>query len=864
MIGTRITRFFQIFLINWLSCVSILLFLGFDVAAVNAQPKMFNVCDFGAIGDGETSNTEYIQKAINVCEESGGGTVYFPAGIYKSGTIFLKSNVHIYLETNAVLLESKDMADHPLAFENSYAHQTSAKRVFVHGIRVRNVTIEGFGVIDGNMARAINNRPGPLPVLFENSSDIALKDVTVRNAPVWSVAFFGCNQVDIIRVKCLNSRADGINIICCQNVLYDGVFIENAGDDPITIKNGSKGYSYDTRPDCGFLTENVVITNCVVKNCPHPAIKFGTGSAGIFRNIMITNCIFENTGALFTIQLMRPNHEQTEERVIENVTMSNIIARNIKEVFDITSMGVNVPIIQNLRFNNITIDGFQSPSKIYGLEEAPIRNISISNIQLRRNKASLPYWLHTKHVHNLEIADCEFNFLENINSVLKFEECSGLDWNNVKVSGLDDKEAAIQLMQSKEIKIRNSISPNVTTFVYAKGNKCHNIRLLNSDVENTKHPLMASDNVPENAFFPFASGVDVLEFKTDKKITSGECLHPRFTLRNNGDQGMFKACVMVEGKLSGSRWYWLNEGDILSDSITTNPLYRPGKYVIHMGGIKQNIVVKKSPANIIYGDTLEVISPASAGALTWVNVPVKNIGGTRARHKVQMIGEGKVVNEIKVTLEPGETKWVKLEHRFDNEGSHEIKVGDLPVWNLSTYTTTDARFYRTRDRIIIDAGGRWGNIEDQAVAYFNDVVGDYVVTAKLLNQDQTTGSYAAIGLVARNEMTDDESGGLNRHYRVPKYGAYKIWYLDTDGDGNVDTRSDGGHAYPPVWFRLEKQAKTFRAYTSSDGVNWLENRNQFNLDTADTVQDVGIYGSAFNPGGKLCRVEFESLKIENK
>ncbi|MEX2569394.1 MAG: glycosyl hydrolase family 28-related protein [Cyclobacteriaceae bacterium] len=58
----------------------------------------YNVLNFGAKGDGKTIDTKAIQNTIDKAAEDGGGTVYFPAGTYISGTLFLKSNITIHLE----------------------------------------------------------------------------------------------------------------------------------------------------------------------------------------------------------------------------------------------------------------------------------------------------------------------------------------------------------------------------------------------------------------------------------------------------------------------------------------------------------------------------------------------------------------------------------------------------------------------------------------------------------------------------------------------------------------------------------------------------------------------------------------------
>ena len=64
---------------------------------------MQNVRDFGATGDGKTSDTQAIQRAIDA-----GGEVVFPPGIYKSGTIYLRSHTGLRLEPGAVLLSGGD------------------------------------------------------------------------------------------------------------------------------------------------------------------------------------------------------------------------------------------------------------------------------------------------------------------------------------------------------------------------------------------------------------------------------------------------------------------------------------------------------------------------------------------------------------------------------------------------------------------------------------------------------------------------------------------------------------------------------------------------------------------------------------
>ena len=60
--------------------------------------RIFNISDFGAIGDGKTLNTEAIQNAIDACASVGGGRVLLENGVYMSGSITLKDKVDLHIE----------------------------------------------------------------------------------------------------------------------------------------------------------------------------------------------------------------------------------------------------------------------------------------------------------------------------------------------------------------------------------------------------------------------------------------------------------------------------------------------------------------------------------------------------------------------------------------------------------------------------------------------------------------------------------------------------------------------------------------------------------------------------------------------
>src|SRR5256885_1409724 len=66
--------------------------------------RVYDVRTFGAKGDGKTVDSPAINKAIEAAAAAGGGTVHFPAGVYLSFSIRLKSNIALYLDQGATII----------------------------------------------------------------------------------------------------------------------------------------------------------------------------------------------------------------------------------------------------------------------------------------------------------------------------------------------------------------------------------------------------------------------------------------------------------------------------------------------------------------------------------------------------------------------------------------------------------------------------------------------------------------------------------------------------------------------------------------------------------------------------------------
>src|SRR5947208_8615799 len=151
-----------------------------------AQPAtQFNVKNYGAAGDGSHSDTDAINKAITTASGSGGGTVLIPAGAYLSGTIQLQNNVTLWIDAGATILGTPNLVDYRWP---EGGREWDGSIILANG--VHNVALMGRGMIDGQNLmnpRGEEHIRGPHAVLFNNSKDIVVRDITIRDAGNYSL-----------------------------------------------------------------------------------------------------------------------------------------------------------------------------------------------------------------------------------------------------------------------------------------------------------------------------------------------------------------------------------------------------------------------------------------------------------------------------------------------------------------------------------------------------------------------------------------------------------------------------------------------------------------------------------------------------
>ena len=267
-----------------LALISSLLATVHSGAAAVMSNRVFNVRDFGAVADGESLDTDAINRAIEVCANNGGGRVLFPAGRFLSGTVHLKSRVELFLDTGAVLLGTTNLD----LYQSVHATNASPElpvsrwhRALILGQGVQDIAITGPGMIDGQHVfdpRGEERMRGPHTILLGSCRNFVLRDVLMTNAGNYALLFFFTDAVTVTNATFAGGW-DGVHFRgspkrWCQDVLITGCRFYT-GDDAIA----------------GSYWTNVLITNCVINSSCN-----GVRLIGPALHSAITHCDFPGPG----------------------------------------------------------------------------------------------------------------------------------------------------------------------------------------------------------------------------------------------------------------------------------------------------------------------------------------------------------------------------------------------------------------------------------------------------------------------------------------------------------------------------------------------------------------------------------------
>lgn len=510
----------------WISTVLLCLL---TTASVFGDDNTYDVRDYGAKPDGKTLCTKSIQKAIDECAKQGGGTVYFPPGTFLSGTIYMKSNVTLKLDSGSTLLGSTNLKDYPPTVQafRSYTDNYTDKSL-IYGEKLQRIAITGNGTIDGQGAAFKGPyKVRPYMIRFIQCRNVLVKNVTIRNSPMWVQHYLACDDVliDGITVRSrVNGNNDGINIDCCHQVLISNCNI-SSGDDAIVLKSTA-----------ARSCRNVTVSNCVLSSLCN-GLKMGTESNGGFENIVMTGCSIYDT-RLAGIALEIVDGGTMDRVVVSNITMNKVGAPIFMRLGNRArpfrkDIKPKMGVMRNITISNIEATGANPTGcAISGLPGHAIENVTISNVRLsfagggtKKDAARaipekttaypeysmfgrLPaYGFYCRHVKGLKLRNIQLQLAKSDKRhALVAEECENLSIDDLDAPFSPDAGAIIRLTNVKGALIRGCRPPTGTdTFLKLQGTKSQGVLLTANDLSGVNRVAEITPNVPKTALSQLAN-----------------------------------------------------------------------------------------------------------------------------------------------------------------------------------------------------------------------------------------------------------------------------------------------------------------------------------------------------------------------
>ncbi|MQM01796.1 hypothetical protein Taro_034552 [Colocasia esculenta] len=369
-------------------------------AAPLLRMRVFNLTEFGGVGDGVAMNTGAFECAVAAIAALGGGQLNVEAGVWLTGPFNLTSHMTLFLAEGAVILGVEDETCWPLmpplpSYGYGREHKGPRYGSLIHGQNLTDVVITGHnGTIDGQgkawwtkyRQKVLNHTRGPLVQLMW-SQNIVISNITLRNSPFWTLHPYDCKNVTIANLTILAPvyqapNTDGIDPDSCENVLIENCYI-SVGDDGIAIKSGWDQYGIKY----GRPSTNILIRNLVVRSNVSAGVSIGSEMSGGISNVTVENVVVWNSR-----RAVRIKTAAGRGAYIHNITFRNLIFDNVRvgiiiktdynehpdEGFDPKAF----PDINDISYTGIHGQRVRVPVRIQGSENIPVKGVSFRNMSV--------------------------------------------------------------------------------------------------------------------------------------------------------------------------------------------------------------------------------------------------------------------------------------------------------------------------------------------------------------------------------------------------------------------------------------------------------------------------------------------------
>ena len=370
-----------------------------------------------------------LQRAIDDLSENGGGRLCLPAGVYRSGALRLKSGVELHLESPETVLRfinTEIEENYPVVYSHWEATPCYNYSALLYAKDAHDIAVSGPGVLDGGADKnhwwdwhhqveeawsedradlqqsdrlalrrmnmeavpVLQRRFGPGHYLrpnfvqFLNCERVLLRDVTLKNSPMWQLNPVLCRSVivDGVTLSSHGSNNDGCDPESCC-----GVWIKNCrfdtGDDCISLKSGRDRDGQTTNTPC----ENVLIEDNEFLD-GHGGIALGSEMSGGIRMVLADGNRFSSPNLTYALRL-KTNARRggfVEKIMLSNSVMDAVHGAAIHGtmLYEDGRNGSSLPIFRDITIENIEAHGGDYGVFLEAFPEVPITGLTLRNIRI--------------------------------------------------------------------------------------------------------------------------------------------------------------------------------------------------------------------------------------------------------------------------------------------------------------------------------------------------------------------------------------------------------------------------------------------------------------------------------------------------
>ena len=390
------------------------------------ESNVYDIKDYGASTDRE-DNSQAINKAAADAEKTG-GTVLVSGGEYVTKTVFLKSNITLFIDRGSALASNKT--------GEGYDHKG-----ILHADGCENIMLTGGGKIKGNgeyfglkplYDENMTEHPEFIDVIqmrrdsraqlrfahkskyggavyFKDCKNIKADNFIIEDSAHWSFRIENCDGVEIKNFVINNNRhvanADGFDIAGTSNIKIEHCFVSTA-DDGICLKNAI--WLGNTKP-----MKNITVRDCEVCSCAN-SFKIGTETTYDISDVTVENCSFFMCdiypGTVSGIAIESADGAKVSNVTVKNIKMDRVTCPVFIRLCNRNRAAVvNAESANAVEFGKKKKKGKSADKETFDMlgeiSDVYIEGISAKNVEIPITVAGFMQNGETKYVENVTLKD---------------------------------------------------------------------------------------------------------------------------------------------------------------------------------------------------------------------------------------------------------------------------------------------------------------------------------------------------------------------------------------------------------------------------------------------------------------------------